>query len=254
MSSPSESFNERGQLCRRLLVTEQITLYSCKTCPYAHRVELALEEAKAKYTRYEVDLSNKPEWYTPKVNPMGKVPALTYGGPSVPPDQPSPESVKLAESLVLLEFVADLFPEAHLLPSDPVLRAKARFFIDVVGTKVMGRSYFRKDSSPDELYVGLETIQALLPDSGFAVGEYSIADAMVAPHLARALVNLENDLVGWKEGECKTVLAALRSPRFARLNQYIQDLEARPNFKATFDKEYVTEIFKKRYGNLRAQA
>jgi glutathione S-transferase len=34
---------------------------------------MALEEAKAKYTRYEVDLWNKPEWFVAKVNPVGKV-------------------------------------------------------------------------------------------------------------------------------------------------------------------------------------
>ena len=64
-----------------------------------------------------------------------KVPAIAYGGPPVPPDQPSPESAKIAESLVLLDFVADLFPDSHLLPKDPVQRARARFFIDTVSTK-----------------------------------------------------------------------------------------------------------------------
>ncbi|OCH86934.1 hypothetical protein OBBRIDRAFT_796655 [Obba rivulosa] len=234
---------------------EQITLYTAKICPYAHRVELALEEAKAKYTRYEIDLTNKPEWYAPQVNPASKVPAVAYGGPPVPADQPSLESVKIAESLVLLEFVADLFPEAQLLPSDPVLRAKARFFIDAVGTKLTPswNSFFRKGGSPDDFFAGLEVIQALLPASGFAVGQYSIADAAIAPFLARAQVNLENDTGAWKEGEGKTVLSVIQSPRFARINQYIKDLEARPNFKATFDKEYIADVFKRRFGNIRAQ-
>jgi hypothetical protein len=41
-----------------------------------------------------------------------QVPTMTYGGPKVDPTNPSPESFKLAESLVLLEFIADLFPSA----------------------------------------------------------------------------------------------------------------------------------------------
>ncbi|OCH88395.1 hypothetical protein OBBRIDRAFT_795290 [Obba rivulosa] len=232
---------------------EQITLYTCKICPYAHRVELALAEAKAKYTRYEIDLTNKPEWYAHQVNPAGKVPAIAYGGPPVPADQPSPESVKIAESLVLLEFVADLFPEAQLLPSDPVLRAKARFFIETVGAKITPSSFFREGGSPDDFFARLEVIQALLPTSGFAVGQYSIADAAITPSLARAHMRLENDIGPWKEGESKAVLAVIQSPRFARLYQYIKDLEARPNFKATFDKEYFADVFKRRYGNIRAQ-
>ena len=37
------------------------------------KVEIALTEAKAKFTRYEIDLKNKPDWYAPKVNPVGEV-------------------------------------------------------------------------------------------------------------------------------------------------------------------------------------
>lgn len=63
------------------------------------QVELALEEAGIPHEKYQIDLQNKPEWYAPKVNPASKVPAVAYGGPAVPADQPSPESTKIAESL-----------------------------------------------------------------------------------------------------------------------------------------------------------
>jgi hypothetical protein len=36
-------------------------------------VEIALKEAKAGYNRFEIDLSNKPEWFAPQVNPASKV-------------------------------------------------------------------------------------------------------------------------------------------------------------------------------------
>lgn len=74
-------------------MVEQITLYSAKVCPWAHRTELALKESGLPYKRYEIDLANKPEWYAPKVNPASKVPALAYGGPDVDPAEPSPDSV-----------------------------------------------------------------------------------------------------------------------------------------------------------------
>ena len=41
--------------------------------PYCHRVHIALEEVKADYTLTTVDLLEKPEWYSLKVNPAGKV-------------------------------------------------------------------------------------------------------------------------------------------------------------------------------------
>jgi glutathione S-transferase len=40
------------------------------------QVELALQEAKADMTRYEIDLQNKPDWYASRVNPASKVRAL----------------------------------------------------------------------------------------------------------------------------------------------------------------------------------
>ena len=46
-----------------------------------------------------------------------------FGSPKSDPEHPSPESEKIAESLVMLEFVADLYPETGLLPKDPVQRA-----------------------------------------------------------------------------------------------------------------------------------
>lgn len=33
---------------------------------------MALEEAGAKYTNYEIDLNHKPEWYVTKINPASK--------------------------------------------------------------------------------------------------------------------------------------------------------------------------------------
>ncbi|KAJ7107374.1 hypothetical protein C8R44DRAFT_885390 [Mycena epipterygia] len=76
----------------------QITLYTAEIFPFSHRAELALEEAKVSYNRFEIDLNNKLEWYAPKVNPASKVPAFAYGGPQVSPDLPSPDSDKIAES------------------------------------------------------------------------------------------------------------------------------------------------------------
>ncbi|EMD37294.1 hypothetical protein CERSUDRAFT_113944 [Gelatoporia subvermispora B] len=227
---------------------EQINLYATYISPFSHMVNLALLEAGAKFNRYEVDLTNKPDWFIEQINPVGKVPAITYGGPNVPLDQPSPESVKLAESRVLLEFIADLFPEARLLPEDLVVRAKARFFTEVVQSRLIPawQGHFAKGQPVEPFVVALEEVQALLPPSGFAVGEWSIADATVAPILARAEVifELNHPISGWAEGESHKILELLDEPRFARIKQYRHNLAARPAFKASFDKAVVKNGFK----------
>lgn len=47
-----------------------------------------------------------------------QVPAIAHGGPNVDPTNPSPESVKIAKSFILLEFIADpsRLPPVHEQP------------------------------------------------------------------------------------------------------------------------------------------
>ncbi|THH07889.1 hypothetical protein EW145_g3072 [Phellinidium pouzarii] len=222
-----------------MALVEHFTLYTARICPYAQRAEIALAEAGAKFTRYEIDLQNKPVWYAPEVNPASKVPAIAYGGPEVPPDQPSPKSVKIPESLVLLDFFADLYPESGLLPKDPVLRAKARLFIDAVSTKLVPGwgGFVQRGENVDALYAGLEAIQGLLPsDATFAVGNtYTIADAAAAPFLARIEVLLKNDIGAYAKGEGKAAYEVYQSKRFSKLRNYFDSVKARDSFKTTFD-------------------
>ncbi|OBZ78282.1 Glutathione S-transferase U23 [Grifola frondosa] len=220
---------------------QNITLYGTWNSPYSQRVQIALEEAKAKYTYFEIDLQNKPEWFVTKVNAAGKeanlqVPALTYGGPQVAADAPSAESVKLAESIVLLEFVADIFPEARLLPTDPVLRAKARLFMDSADTKFFPpfRAFFFGNGSADDLLAAVEALQAQLPAAGYVVGEWSVADGAVIPYLAMMEAGLMYEVGTFAEGVGKKTLGILRSPMFARLQTYLDDNKARLSFQTTW--------------------
>ncbi len=158
----------------------------------------------------------------------------------MPPDQPTPDSVKIAESLVLLEFVADLYPESTLLPKDPVQRAEVRFFIDAVSNKVPPNffAFIARGESPDALVSGLEAIQSLLPEGKkFAVGdEFTIADAAIAPFLARIVTTLGNDIGVFTEGEGKKAYEVIwKSPKFAKLQKYYANLTARSSFRDTWD-------------------
>ncbi|THH20325.1 hypothetical protein EW146_g1005 [Bondarzewia mesenterica] len=222
----------------------QLTFYTAKVCPFAQRVELAFAEAGADVNKYFIDLQAKPDWYASKVNPASKVPAVTYGGPAVPADQPSSESTKIVESLVLLEFVADLYPNAHLLPSDPVERSKVRYFIDTVSNKAVPGffSMVMKAEGPEALYKGLEEVQALLPPKGYAVGEWSIADAAITPFLGRTDLLLKNDIGRYPVGEGPKVHEQIfQGERFARLQQYFNDVTGRESWKKTFFPDEIAE-------------
>jgi len=234
---------------------EQITLYTAKICPYAHRAEIALEEAGIQYTRYEIDLQQKPEWFAPKVNPASKVPALTYGGPQgVPPDSPSSASTKISESLVILEFISDL-SGGKLLPSSPVARAKARFFTNFISTTFIPafQAVAIRGEGHEQLFDALEKVQALLPpDGGFAVGkEFTIADAAIAPFLGRLEVVLKG-VVDDEQG-VKTLQRLQTDPKFERYRRYWADLKARESYKKTFDEEYMNDKLVQRIMTYRGQ-
>ena len=159
----------------------------------------------------------------------------------MPPDQPSPESVKLTESTVLIEFIADLSPPGRLLPLHPVERAKARRFIHQFGELYIpawkGVVYDGRD--PSEFLTVLEKLQSLLPEEGYAIGQWSIADAAVAPFLPRLKIYLTLD-----DGPATAVWNAFETDlKFARLRRYYQDVTRRESFVKTFDKVRFQEVF-----------
>jgi glutathione S-transferase len=133
---------------------------------------------------------------------------------------------------VLVEFVADLFPKSGILPTDPVQRAQARFFIDQVGTKYTGPFFaYISGNGPASNYLeGVEAIQALLPaDKPFALGaDFTAADIAIAPFILRAEVALslrDNESV-WK---------TLQESKYERFLKYYQNLKAHPSVSSTWD-------------------
>ncbi|KAF9788644.1 hypothetical protein BJ322DRAFT_1050249 [Thelephora terrestris] len=219
-------------------MVDQLTLYSAKFCPFSQRAELALKEAKIPHKKFHIDLKDKPEWYAPKVNPASKVPAVTYGGPDVHPSDPSPESAKITESLVLIQFFADLAPESDLLPKDALGKARIRFFLETVSSKIqpnLGR-WALGSGSYDAFFEALDAIQDQLPpvEKGkYIFGEeFTLADISIAPFLGRTLlVQLRNGIGKFDKQEAKLGWEHFQGPKYERLRQYIDDVAARPSWQ-----------------------
>ncbi|KAG8216299.1 hypothetical protein J3R82DRAFT_6362 [Butyriboletus roseoflavus] len=231
-------------------MAEQITLYhdEHRMSPFCHRVEIALIEAGASYTSRGFDIRNKPAWFA-QVNPQtGKVPAITYGGPDVPPEEPSALSFKLTESLVILEFLADLFPNSSLLPpvSNPTARARVRYFIDVVARDVAAPAFELVGSGVpgalEKLIEGLEKIQTLLPDPDadeggeYAIGkDFTNADCAIVPLLASIDVVAKTDLGRFEPGTGTKLGETLAGQKFDRLRRYKKALLERESVKKVND-------------------
>ena len=160
-----------------------------------------------------------------------------YGGPRHPPEEPSTATTVLTESMVIVEFLADILPSANTLPRDPILRAKARILVSFADSNIVDaiRGYFFIGAPASELFATLEAFRSLLPPTGFAVGEWGIADIAVGLYLIRVLMLLEYEIEKYPVGEGEKTLETLRGKRFERTMKYVEDMKARPSFRATWD-------------------
>lgn len=87
-----------------------------------------------------------------------------------------------------------------------------------------------------QLLDGFDTLQGLLPSTGFIAGDkLTIGDMAVAPFLARVYLLLGAEIGKYPLGEGKKAFEILRSAKFARLDKYFNDIKEQPSFKGTWN-------------------
>ena len=225
-----------------------VKFYASSRCPYAQRVWIGLEEKAVEYQWIEVDLyrSNGDDcgrWLMPleelqqrfpdfvACSPRGQLPALDHGGE------------QMYDSIVLLEYVHEVFGGPPLLPSSPYSRAKVRLWSKHVDLHIVPNydrllaahgQETRKMAREDLLKAVAEFEAAMAPfaKGPFFLGEdFSMVDLVLAP---------------WWQRMC-TVLRAYRKfdpSEFSRLQLWFEAVEARPCFaKTAMDPEKLIEDF-----------
>jgi maleylacetoacetate isomerase len=129
------------------------------------------------------------------LNPMAQVPLLEIHEAGAPPR-------RLAQSVAIVEYLEERFPEPPLLPRDPFARARARQLAEIVNSGIQPQQNLevlkrvKRELHADEqawarsfIERGLAAIEALAPDTAgtFLVGDApSVADVFLVPQLAAA--------------------------------------------------------------------
>ncbi len=154
---------------------DELILISHTLCPYVQRAAIALAEKNIAFTRVNIDLSNKPDWFL-EISPLGKVPLLREG------------DVAIFESSVILEYIEDI-TEQPLHPSSAIDRAKHRSIIEF-GSGILG-SIAGFYSAPDKQAFDAEVevltqrfswLEHQLSLGDFFAGDsFSLVDATFAP-------------------------------------------------------------------------
>jgi maleylpyruvate isomerase len=129
-----------------------------------------------------------------KVNPIRAVPSLELA-----PGQ------ALFESMAIIEYLEETYPEPPLLPSDPLAKARVRSMAQLVACEIHPLNnlrvlrYLSRELKVDEpardrwyahwIHEGFQALEPMLPETGsFSYGSSpTIADLFLVPQVANAL-------------------------------------------------------------------
>ncbi|HEV8249193.1 MAG TPA: glutathione S-transferase family protein [Gaiellaceae bacterium] len=152
-----------------------LTLYDADRCPYCARVRIVLTEKGIERETVSVDLDDRPAWIYEK-NPLGRVPVIEEDG------------LVLPESVVIMEYLEERYPEPRLWPEDAAERALARLLVERFYR--LGDPYYKvrrgDESARGDLEQRLGELDALLEERPFLTGSaYGLADVAYLPWIVR---------------------------------------------------------------------
>ena len=166
-----------------------LTLFDADRCPYCARVRIALAEKRLEWETVAVDLDDRPAWLYDK-NPLGRVPVLEE------------DALVLPESVVIMEYLDERYPEPPLWPDDAAERALARILVERFYR--LSDPYYKvrrgDETARGDLETRLGELDGLLEERPYLTGaRYGFADIAYFPWIARVEHSSFPALVDWVE-------------------------------------------------------
>jgi len=155
-------------------------LISFKVCPFVQRSVILLKEKGVDYDIEYIDVYNPPEWFL-EISPTGKVPVMQVK-----------EGVVLFESAVISEYIDEVF-EPQLHPSDPLIKAQNRAWIEYTSPLYMGTFNIIMAKKKEDMEKALEEFSKNLSGLNdakqkqpwFNGDDFSLVDIAAAPIFTR---------------------------------------------------------------------
>lgn len=163
----------------------------------AYRVRIALNLKNIAHEREFIHLAKgeQTEKAFKRINPQGLVPVLQVAD--------GDKQHTLIQSLAILEYLEETFPEPALLPADPLDRARVRGIAEIVACDIHPLNNLRvlnylkgpmhqKEEAMRAWYAhwvdtGFEAIEEMVSGSGFCFGDTpTMADVCLIPQIFNA--------------------------------------------------------------------
>jgi glutathione S-transferase len=189
----------------------------------------------------KVDLQDKPEWFKSLYAKANPVPGSAAKVPILEVVFPHSSTQVLCESLVLVEYIAEVYGTNSILPPTPLQRAHARLFSELCSPAF---SYLpllraRGDEAKTEAALhelkralsGAEKFLCVNGDSSgpFLFGErFSTAECTLAPFVQRACINLPHFM-----GKAYDPLFIAEAEGYSKLASWMRAVIERPSVKST---------------------
>ena len=195
-----------------------LQLVSHPLCPYVQRAAIVMAEKGIAFSRTDIDLAHKPDWFL-RLSPLGKVPLLRVDGHT------------LFESGPIVEYLEEIAaPKLH--PRQPLQRARHRAWMEFASALLNDIATLYR-ATPERFDEALQRVRQRLAELEQALGDgpffdgktFCLVDALFAPVL--------------RYWEVFDLLAESRlPPQLARLHVWRQALLRRPSVVAAVAPDY----------------